>query len=641
MAKSTSTGTQRRYGPSAATRAVRTLVWLLILILGLGGLNWLAVATQGGSWAPRLALDLEGGTQVVIAAQLPEGSADPSGEQMQQAVSIIRQRVDAAGISEAEITTQGGRNIVVSVPGEMDEQTRARIENSSKLEFRPVLYTDAAANSQVIPPDMLAGVDLTSGPTAPPTDPSDLSQITNKLYLDFLQFNCATDITPASQIDPTQPLITCDSAMQEKYILGPVEVSGETITDAAAGLVRTQQGATTNQWAVDIRFDAAGTEAFAAMTQRLYGLQQAQNRFAATIDNLVITAPTTNAIITDGRPQISGSFTEQSSKALADQLKFGALPFTFQTQSATTISATLGTSQLVSGLIAGLIGLALVVVYSVFQYRTLGLVTIASLVIAAAVTYLTVTFLSSQEGYRLSLAGVAGLIVAIGITADSFIVYFERIKDELRDGRSLPAAVEAGWSRAIRTILASDAVNLLVAIVLFFIAVGNVRGFALTLGITTIIDVIVVTLFTHPLMRLLAQTRFFGGGHPASGLDPRALGAVYRGRGSFRTSSERRTGAKKEAERRQTLAERKAGVTLDEPAPDAEEAGTSSAKVRPRRRRAAAAATAGAATATVTRADEDLDDKLDTGDASDEDAVDAGTADDADDTDDSEKKGTR
>ena len=631
MAKSISTGTQRRYGASAVTKALRTLTWLLIIILGITGLNWLAVAFQGGQWAPKLALDLEGGTQIVLAAQLPEGSPDPSAEQMQQAVSIIRQRVDAAGVSEAEITTQGGRNIVVAVPGEMDEQTRARIENSAKLEFRPVLVTDAAASSQIIPPEMLPP-DLSTAPAVEPTDPSDLNQIYDTLYLEFLQFNCATDIKPASEIDPAKPLITCDQSGTEKYILGPVEVSGSNIANASSGLVQTQTGATTNQWAVNIQFDAPGTDAFAAMTQRLFGLQGAQNQFAATLDNLVIVAPTTNAVITDGRPQISGTFTEASARTLADQLKFGALPFNFETQSAETISATLGTSQLMSGLIAGLIGLILVVVYSVVQYRVLGLVTIASLAIAAVFAYLVVTYLSNQEGYRLSLAGVAGLIVAIGITADSFIVYFERIKDELRDGRSLPAAVEAGWSRAIRTILASDAVNFLVAVVLFFIAVGNVRGFALTLGLTTLIDLVVVTMFTHPLMRLLAHTRFFGGGHPLSGLDPRALGAVYRGRGTFRNAAgERRRGAEREAARRRTLAERRAaearGGTLDD---DLEsEAPTPSRRRRLVGRRTAGATRAGSRTSTRggSTATAELDDDLDE-DLVDDTALDDATGDD-------------
>jgi preprotein translocase subunit SecD len=278
------------------------------------------------------------------------------------------------------------------------------------------------------------------------------------------------------------------------------------------------------------------------------------------LDGQVISAPTTNAVITDGRPQISGSFTQDSAKTLADQLKFGALPISFTVQSNNAISATLGSTQLLSGLIAGLIGLILVVIYSLFQYRALGLVTVASLVVAAALTYVVIALMSWRIDFRLSLAGVAGLIVAIGFTADSFIVYFERIRDELRDGKGLQSAVEAGWKRAKRTIYAAKAVNLLSAVVLYILAVGNVKGFAFTLGVTTVIDVIVVIMFTHPVLRLLATTRFFSSGNKLSGLDPTALGAIYRGRAEFRlpTDAAKRSGSTREAARRQTIAERKA-----------------------------------------------------------------------------------
>ena len=201
-------------------------------------------------------------------------------------------------------------------------------------------------------------------------------------------------------------------------------------------------------------------------------------------------------------------------------------------------------------------------IYTLFQYRLLGFVTIFSLVVAALLTYLTISLLSWHYGYRLSLAGVAGLIVAIGFTADSFIVYFERIRDELRDGRGLESAVEAGWKRAQRTIYASKATNLLAAIVLYVLAAANVRGFAFTLGLTTIIDVLVVLLFTHPMLQLLAKTRFFNSGNSWSGLDPQALGAVYRGAAQFRkpvaVAPGKAAAASKEAARRQTIAERKA-----------------------------------------------------------------------------------
>lgn len=550
-------------------KAWRALAWLGVLTIALLGVNVYGVMANGWSWTPKLALDLEGGTQIILAPQLESGQSVTQ-EQLDQAVAIIRQRVDAGGVAEAEIRTQG-QNVVVSIAGEPDAATLERIQSSAKLEFRPVLATEAAAVSAV-------GDDTGNNPSASPTPESTLerqpsatpSNASDDVYITpyiadlYANFDCASIEQSGANVAPAaEPLVTCDNEGLYKYILGPVEVAGETITDASAQTQTTQQGASTGVWEVAIEFNAKGTEEFAAVTTRLFSYPQTDvhNRFAIVLDGSIITAPTTNAVISNGKPAISGSFTQDTAKILADQLKFGALPIGFTIQSQDIISATLGTSQLSSGLIAGLIGLILVVVYSLFQYRLLGMVTVFSLVVAAVVTYLVINILAWRNGYRLSLAGIAGLIVAIGFTADSFIVYFERIRDELRDGRSLVSAVEAGWKRALRTIFAAKAVNLLSAVVLFILTVGSVQGFALTLGITTIIDVIVVVLFTHPVLQLLATTRFFAGGHPITGLDPNALGAVYRGRAQFRTpvlTGARNTGATKEAARRQTIAERKA-----------------------------------------------------------------------------------
>jgi preprotein translocase subunit SecD len=519
---------------------------------------------------PKLALDLEGGTQIILAPKLESGQT-VSADQLNQAVSIIRQRIDASGVSEAEINTQGSQNIVVSIPGIPDDETLRRIESSAKLEFRPVIYTEAAATdatgSTATPtPTPSPSPSLATTSTASPTDASDPNWVSPALFQQYQDFDCKSLDTLQTNVAPAdEPLITCEDDGSAKYILGPVEVAGTTIADATSGLITNSQGVSTGQWGVFITFNDEGTAQFAKVTERLYGYDPStdvRNRFAIVLDGKVISAPTTQGIITDGKPQISGSFTQASAKTLADQLKFGALPISFTVQSNDTISATLGSSQLISGLLAGLIGLILVVLYSVIQYRALASVTIASLVIAATITYLVITLLSWQEGLRLSLAGVAGLIVAIGITADSFIVYFERIRDELRDGRGLESAVEAGWKRAIRTVIASDTVNLLAASILFALAVGNVRGFALTLGITTIIDLVVVSLFTHPILQLISRTRFFGEGHRFSGLDSKALGAVYRGRAQFRAPvgipANKQITSNREALKRQTIAERKA-----------------------------------------------------------------------------------
>lgn len=562
-------------------KAWRSLTWLLVIVAALTAILSYGVIFQGASWAPKLALDLEGGTQITLAAQLESGQT-PSAEQLAQAVSIIRERIDASGVAEAEVTTQGSSNVVVSIPGEPDAATLARIQSSAKLEFRPVIYTDVAATTAVDdstadPEDPTATAtptpdpSLATTPTAVPTDASDPNWVSPALFAEYQDFDCSTlDVADTNVAPADEPLITCepnaDGTYSYKYILGPVEVSGETIADASSGLITNSQGISTGEWGVFITFNDTGTQQFAAVTERLFGFDPStdvRNRFAIVLDGKVISAPTTQGIITDGKPQISGSFTQETAKVLADQLKFGALPLSFGVQSNETISATLGSTQLQSGIIAGIIGLLLVIAYSLFQYRALASVTIASLVVAAALTYLVIAIMAWRQGYRLSLAGVAGLIVAIGLTVDSFIVYFERIRDELRDGRSLEGAVEAGWKRALRTVLAAKSINLISAIVLFILAIGNVRGFALTLGVTVVIDVIVVLLFTHPVLQLLASTRFFSSGHPLSGLDPTALGAVYRGRAQFRAPAGAvKSGASREAARRQTIAERKAAEAL-------------------------------------------------------------------------------
>jgi preprotein translocase subunit SecD len=546
--------------------------WLLILTgllvaLIAGGVVW-----DKQSWVPKLALDLEGGTEIILAPQVQEGVTITE-EQLSQAVSIIRQRVDAAGVSESEVSTQGGTNIVVSIPGTPDQETLDRIRSSAKMEFRAVLITEMLASLESV-----GAVDAEGNPTglptaipdptASPTDGSDINWVNAALYDQYISATCEElDAAGANVADPTKPLVACSDDGAFKYVLGPVEVDGSSIVDAQANYIVGQNGVQTNEWGVYLTFDAEGTTNFATVTTRLSALTGAQNQFAVVLDGRVIIAPATLAVITDGKPVISGAYTEITSKSLADQLKFGALPIGFEVQSSDTVTPTLGVAQLQSGLIAGAIGLVLVIIYSLIQYRALAAVTIASLIVAFGFTYLVITYLSAANGYRLSLAGVAGLIVAIGVTADSFIVYFERVRDELREGRTLGSAVDAGWTRAVRTIVVSDAVNLLAAVVLFVLAVGNVRGFAFTLGVTTVVDLIVVILFTHPMLQLLSRTRFFASGHPMSGLNPRALGAVYRGRAQFNVSEtvtvSERGKSSKEARKRQTIAERRAAEQGD------------------------------------------------------------------------------
>ena len=566
---------------STVKSARKSLIWLLVIIFGLAGLIGFGSTTdENASFTPKLALDLQGGTQIILSPLLLDGQAVTT-EQLDQAVSIIRQRVDASGVSESQVTTQGDTNIIVSIPGIPDENTLALIKASAKLEFRPVLVTSAGTPTAEVDGAENSDPDATESPapeetpaaeepTVSPTDASDLNWITPEIQKQFDDLDCASVFREPGQIDdPAVPLVTCDVNGFTKFILGPVEVDGANISDASNGTVTSSTGASTNTWAVNLEFDEIGTEGFSTVTQRLFPLEQPRNQFAITLDGFVITAPTTQAVITNGSAQITGSFDRESSKVLADQLKYGSLPIGFEVQSQENISATLGQDQLTSGLLAGLIGLILVVIYSAFQYRGLAIVTVGSLLVAAVLVYLLIAFLSWRQGYRLSMAGVAGLIVAIGITVDSFIVYFERVRDEIREGRNLEVAVENAWKRSIRTILASDAVSFTAAATLFLLTVGNVRGFAFTLGLTTIVDLIVVLLFTHPLLRLLARTKFFSSGHPWSGFDSKALKASgYVGRGQFRVAPTLSQGkalkVSKEAATRQTIAERKAQAALEE-----------------------------------------------------------------------------
>ncbi|NAZ77051.1 protein translocase subunit SecD, partial [Kineococcus sp. T13] len=391
----------------------------------------------------------------------------------------------------------------------------------------------------------------TGTPTASPTDASDQAWLSiQDLYPLFTNLDCSDPAQRTGGVvdDPAKPLVTCSQDGLAKYVLGPAEIEGTDLNSAIATQASNDQGFATGGWVVRLNFDAAGADAFQALTTRISTLTAPQNQFAAVLDGLVVTAPSVDQTFTND-VDITGNFTRESAEALAQQLQFGALPISFTVQTEDQVSATLGTEQLQRGLLAGVVGLVLVVAYSLLQYRALGLVTVGSLVLAAALNYGVLLLLSWLQGFRLSLAGVAGLIVAIGVTADSFILFFERVRDEIRDGRALSTAVEAGWHRARRTILISDAVSLLSAVVLYVLAVGNVRGFAFTLGITTLVDVAIVMLFTHPLVALLARTKFFGSGHKWSGFDPEHLGSVV-ARHALHHGAHRPTVAERRAQER-------------------------------------------------------------------------------------------
>jgi len=551
-AKNGITATARRY-----------LMWLVVVLLAFPAIIGAGMLSgeKKATFIPNLALDLSGGTQIILTPIVEEGKT-VTPEQLNQAVQVIRQRVDSTGVSESQINTSGD-NIVVSIPGNPDKNTLALIKSSAKLEFRPVLVASAGTKT-AIGKDGSKPIKTSS---SKPSDASDLNYVSAAVQKEYENLDCSKTFRKPGQVDPAaKPLVTCNRAGTEKYILGPVELSGADLATADAGPITGQTGAVTNEWAVNLKFTGEGGDKFGKITQRLFALTDPRNRFAVTIDGYVITAPSTKAVITGGTAQITGGFDSSNSVVLANQLKYGSLPISFAVQSQENISATLGNTQLQAGLLAGIIGLLLVVGYSIFQYRALAVLTLGSLTVAAAITYLAIALLTWRMDYRLSLSGIAGLIVSIGITADSFIVYFERVRDELREGKTLQVAVEAGWNRAKRTIIVSDAVSLLAAGTLFFLTVGNVKGFAFTLGLTTLIDLAVVWLFTHPMLQLLGQTKYFSSGSKFSGLEIREAATFgYIGRGQFRVSETVSTGkqakSSKEAQRRQTIAERKAAAS--------------------------------------------------------------------------------
>jgi preprotein translocase subunit SecD len=325
-----------------------------------------------------------------------------------------------------------------------------------------------------------------------------------------------------------------------KFALDQAKVLGSWVTQATAGL-----STTSNQWQVNLTLNGAGASAFSTLTSHLFDTYYTNaqagdsddfylDQVAIALDGNVVSSPEIDSAIPGGNAQITGSFTQQQATQLQNELKYGSLPLSFKVLYENSVSAQVGKSQLDGGLIAAAIGLLLVVVYAFLYYRGLGLVSVLSLTIAALIAYMAVVLLSRYQNFNLELSGIAGLIVAVGITADSFVVFFERLRDEVREGKQLRPAVEAGWKRARRTILVSDTVSFLAAVLLYYFSIGEVKGFAYTLGLTTIIDVVVVFLFTKPMVTLLAGTRFFGNGHPLSGLDPNRLGARTPWRSSVR-----------------------------------------------------------------------------------------------------------
>ncbi|WP_329215584.1 protein translocase subunit SecD [Streptomyces sp. NBC_01485] len=567
---------------SAQSKPGRSLALILIAIVALTGGMFVS-----GHTTPRLGIDLAGGTSITLKAKSDQGSAINKAN-MDTAVEIMNRRVNGLGVSEAEVQTQGSDNIIVNIPkGTNSEKAREQVGTTAKLYFRPVLAQEATGSAAVPSPSASTSGASTASPSASTSaspsasgstgekatssspSASATSQgraVTDALKADstpsasastkasakagtsaspsaaasggavtpedaalqakYAALDCSKEsvrTTAGEGVQPGNATVACGEIdkVWYKYLLGPAAVDGTEVDKASA--VFDTQGA--SGWQVTMEFTKKGAAKFAAITAQLAQNQQPQNEFGIVLDGNVVSSPFVQNSITGGQAQISGSFTQEEAQSLANMLSYGALPLSFKEQSVTTVTAALGGDQLHAGLLAGAIGLVLVVIYLVAYYRGLALIALASLLVSAALTYVLMALLGPAIGFALNLPAVCGAIVAIGITADSFIVYFERVRDEIREGRTLRPAVERAWPRARRTILVSDFVSFLAAAVLFIVTVGKVQGFAFTLGLTTVLDVVVVFFFTKPLMTLIARRKFFADGHKWSGLDPKSLGA--------------------------------------------------------------------------------------------------------------------
>lgn len=556
---------------------VRTLVIVLLLTAGAFG-----IMAWTNAWVPKLGLDLRGGTTITLTATGSDGTIDS--ERLEQARSIIQQRVDSLGVGETEVTTSGDRQIIVAVPNVEQEQLISLVGQTAELTFRAVYQTEAStvvasdtttptatpsatstASATTSPSASASGETTTSSsaspsarrpapalPTAPPTTvesprptapAEEVPDLQSRLDWepstrdteDFTAFQCGEE-SPTPDVSD-QPLITCLDGGGTKFLLGPVLIQGTKVTNAQAGVPKNSLN-----WVVNLTFNDEGAKEFETATGELATRTTPQNSFAIVLDGKVISYPSVSSSIAGGGAEISGSFTQKTATELANVLKYGALPLAFEISSVDTVSPTLGGDQLQAGIIAGLIGLALVTVFAVIYYRGLAIVVVASLALAAAQTWALMVLLGQSLGVALNLPGVAGAIVAIGITADSFIIYFERIRDEVRSGRPLRSAIETGWHRSKHTILVADAVSLLSAIVLFFLAEGAVKGFAFILGLTTVLDILIVFFFTKPLVTVLGRTKFYGQGHPWSG-----FGADHMGVPMSSLLGKRRTGSGRKA----------------------------------------------------------------------------------------------
>lgn len=563
---------------------------VLVFLLGVAVLYGLVALA--GNWKPALGLDLQGGTRITLTAE-----NDPSSESLEEARQIIDARVNASGVAESEVTTQGGRFIVVEIPGENRRDLVDVVERQAQLRFRVVACSsvnpgpcgpDTAQNPVQNPLDDLTpspgsdespsqapsesakpgkkknqdgsaknrpafvageknadkdkgkGADKESGSPAPSQSPAgsptaepsedagkDSNPATEALAFaanpdqksieDYQAYTCPA--TAPVVDNPDKPLVTCGTGeyADVKFLLSPAAIEGTDLTDATAGVPQGGVG-----WQVNLSIGGEGKQVFADLSRAMVGTDQ---QFAIVLDGKVISFPGFDGVISGGDAQISGDFTESEAKDLATSLKFGSLPIAFTDDTTSEdVGPSLAGNQLKAGLTAAALGLLLVMIYCLLYYRGLGLVVLASLIVSAAITFALVLLLAKTAGFTLTLPGIAGLIIGVGVIADSFVIFFERIRDEMREGRSMRVAVETGWRRARKTRVAANVVSLLSAAVLYIFATGVVKGFGFALGLSTLIDLAVLFWFTKPLVSYLARFRFFNGGGALSGLSAGTLG---------------------------------------------------------------------------------------------------------------------
>ncbi|WP_174565302.1 protein translocase subunit SecD [Rhodococcoides yunnanense] len=522
--------------------------YLAVFAVLMAAVYALVFFTGDKSPTPKLGIDLQGGTRVTLTARTPDGSA-PSQDSLKQAQQIIETRVNGLGVSGSEVVIDGD-NLVITVPGDDSAQARS-LGQTARLFIRPVVTAaqpsagqapaaeapatqapaatgDAVPQGRPFPAQDPSAVDPTPAPADPtttdvpgteapaaPATGTEAEQAADQIadakalrqsedaqvqQAALATIDCNAPDPLQGNDDPALPLVACSTDGTAVYVLGPSIIDGQQIDDATSGF-NSQQ----SRHEVSLSFDSEGSNTWAQFTGANIGKQA-----AFTLDSKVVSAPQIQGATPAGSAtSITGQFTAQSASELANTLKYGSLPLSFASSEAETVSATLGLASLEAGLIAGAIGLALVLVYCLVYYRALGLLTALSLVLAGLMVYGILVLLGRWIDFTLDLAGIAGLIIGIGMTADSFVVFFERIKDEIREGRSFRSAVPRGWARARKTILSGNAVSFIAAAVLYVLAVGQVRGFAFTLGLTTILDVVVVILVTWPLVYLASKSKFW------------------------------------------------------------------------------------------------------------------------------------